>query len=110
MNYKFGKAIQQTKYNSILVYLHITPNSKNQYNNIQYNKWRDTIDIKLLSIPKNGKANKELLILLSNIFSIKMNDINIKFGIHNENKIIEIKNIDYNDLLEKLSNYINIKN
>ena len=39
-----------------------------------------------------------------------MNDINIKFGIHNENKIIEIKNIDYNDLLEKLSNYINIKN
>ena len=110
MNYKFGKAIKQTKYNSILIYFHIIPNSKNQYNNIQYNKWRDTIDIKLSSIPKNGKANKELLTLLSNIFSIKMTDINIKFGIHNENKIIEIKNINYSDLLEKLLNYLNLKN
>lgn len=39
-----------------------------------------------------------------------MTDINIKFGIHNENKIIEIKNMNYSDLLEKLLNYLNLKN
>lgn len=102
----FEKAIKKTKNNNILLFFHITSNSKIKSKYIYYNNWRNTFEIKLLSIAKNGKANKELLEYLSNIFSIKVTNIIIKSGLFNENKIIEIKNINYNYILEKLSIYL----
>ncbi|WP_202319320.1 DUF167 family protein [Archaeoglobus neptunius] len=44
----------------------VTPNSKSV--GFGYNQWRKTIEIRLKSPPRGGRANKELLQILSEIF------------------------------------------
>lgn len=46
--------------------------------------------IKLKSLPKNNKANIELIKLLSKHFNVSQKNIKIKHGLTNKNKIVEV--------------------
>lgn len=103
------KSIIKTNSHSLLVQIHVIPNTKTTNKKISFNRWRNTIEIKLSSIPKNGKANKELLNYICHILSHPLKDINIKSGHFKENKIIELKNIGYDYVIKIFSNLISLK-
>lgn len=50
----------------------------------------NTYKVNIKSAPEKGKANKELLKLLSDYFSISKSKINIKKGQTSRNKLIQI--------------------
>ncbi len=53
-------------------------------------KEEDEFLVKIKEKPKEGRANKELFIILSNYFNIPENKIRIIKGLKNRNKIFEI--------------------
>ncbi len=100
----FERAIKKNK-NTISINLHIISNSKIIAVS-GYNIWRNTIEIKVTCERKDGKANKELISYLSDIFNTNQSNINIKFGILNEYKVVEIKNINYKEIINKMSIFL----
>lgn len=62
------------------------------------------LEINLKSLPIDGKANQELIKLLSKELKITQAQINIKLGQSSKNKLIELL-----DLTEDNINYINNK-
>ena len=56
--------------------------------------------VNLTEPPVKGKANKQLIKLLSDYFSVSKFDINIKKGLTQRNKIIEIHNVDKNKFIQ----------
>ncbi len=49
-----------------------------------------TFKVRLSSVPENGKANEELIALLSKHFGCKKNQVRIVLGETSRNKVIEI--------------------
>lgn len=49
-----------------------------------------TFKVRLSSVPENGKANEELIALLSKHFGCKKNQVRIVLGETARNKVIEI--------------------
>lgn len=74
---------------SFSINVKVKPNSK--FNKIEFKNQKYTIYVS--DPPKKGKANKKIIKLLSDYFSISKSAINIKSGITNKNKIIEITNV-----------------
>jgi len=50
----------------VVIKIEVTPNSKNVA--FGYNKWRKAVEIKLKSPAKSGKANRELVEILNDLF------------------------------------------
>jgi uncharacterized protein (TIGR00251 family) len=63
----------------------------NSSGKIQVNGNEITISIK--SEPKHGKANKEMIKMISDFFGVPENSIHIISGLTSRKKIIEIQNI-----------------
>ncbi|OUJ19461.1 hypothetical protein AMET1_0131 [Methanonatronarchaeum thermophilum] len=67
-----------------------------------YNEWRQRIRIDVKEPPEKGKANKELINYLQNILSVNKNDISITKGHRQNKKTIKIRDIEPNQIIEKL--------
>lgn len=52
-----------------------------------------TLKVKVRAIPENGKANEEVIEVISDYFKVKKRDVLIERGMNSRSKIIEIKNI-----------------
>ena len=71
-----------------------------------FNEWRKRIQIKVKSEAKEGKANKELIQLLSQLFEVSINKVTIVTGAKSRNKTISIEGISESHTAEKLRNVI----
>ncbi len=93
------KFIQETK-ESILLKIAVKPNSRRQELIIEPKE--NYLFIRLLAPPDKGKANKELLKILSNFFKIPLSNFEITAGQTSRNKIVKISNVAKTLILEKL--------
>lgn len=60
------------------------------------------ITVKVTAAPERGKANGAIIKLLADKLNIKKSDITILRGQTSQNKIIEIKNITAQDVINKI--------
>ena len=75
----------------MILQVKIHPNSKEN----KIIKFNDNIlELKIKAPAIEGKANKELIKYLSEIFNIKKSSINIKNGEHSKIKLINIDGLD----------------
>jgi uncharacterized protein (TIGR00251 family) len=79
----------------------ITPNSA-QPGIKGYNRWRDRLMIKLRSQAKKGKANIELIKLLSNILNIELNQLNIIKGEHSTQKTLVLTGLEREVVIRRI--------
>ncbi len=77
--------------NNMFIEVHVKTNSKQQ--KIEKMSKRH-FRVYLNSIPEKGKANKELIALLSEYFHTAKSNILIKKGLTSTNKIIELPKIE----------------
>ena len=69
------------------IWIHVTTNSKKQ----GVRRGESRLEVKLTSRPVKGKANKELMSILSNFFGVPQTNIEIIKGIKSKNKLINVK-------------------
>ncbi len=67
---------------------------------VEIKKEQDVIKIKLKSKPEGGKANKELINILSKVLKVPKSSIIIVVGKTARNKVVEVKGMD-NDEIER---------
>jgi len=70
----------------MLIKIKVTPNAKRE----EIKKDGDLYKIYLVSPPRKGKANKELIKFLAKYFKVKKSEIQIKKGEKSRNKLVEI--------------------
>ena len=81
-----------------LILIHIQPNSsRNQV--LGVGKWRGRLKLSIMSPPISGKANSELLELLSSWLSVNKADVSIEKGHKSRKKSIRIKNLKSEQIL-----------
>ena len=78
----------------ILIFIQMLPNSSKK-SILGVDKWRGRLKVSVLSPPISGKANVELLELISSWASVRMKNIVIEKGHKTRQKTIRIKNIKY---------------
>ena len=59
--------------------------------------------VKVASPPVMGKANRELITLLSRVLGIAKNNLTIKKGHTNRSKVVDIYGLSQEDIIERLS-------
>jgi len=84
----------------------ITPNSA-QSGIKGYNRWRDRLMIKLRSKARKGKANMELIKLLSDILNIELNQLNIIKGEHSTQKTLELTGLEREVVIQRIFEALN---
>ena len=67
--------------------LKVIPNAKK----VEIKKEKEYLKVKLKSKPEGGKANKELIGILSKYFRIPKSKIRIIAGLKSRNKVVELK-------------------
>ncbi|MCD6383089.1 MAG: YggU family protein [Thermoplasmata archaeon] len=60
---------------------------------VGYDEWRGRIRIELRSPPEKGKANAELVELLSTVLGVERVDVKIVSGLSSRMKIIEVSSL-----------------
>jgi len=76
--------------NNMIIEVHVTTNAKKkQITKMSKRHFR----VSLISVPDKGKANKELLSLLSEHFNTAKSNISIIKGMSSKNKVIEISTL-----------------
>ncbi len=87
--------------NYILLNIEVKPGSKSaQINGI--NEWRNTLEVSVKSRAERGKANQEVIKLLSDILKLPLEDITIVKGDKSRQKVVKLSGIDSKDLIVKL--------
>jgi Uncharacterized conserved protein len=71
----------------MILTIKVKPNSKNQSIEEQPD---GSLIVHLKSPPVDGKANQELIVLLSKKFKVPKSSISIKCGLSSKNKLVEI--------------------
>ena len=84
----------------------ITPNSA-QSGIKGYNRWRDRLMIKLRSQAKKGRANIELIKLLSDILNIESNQLNIIKGEHSTQKTLVLTGLEREIVIQRIFEALN---
>ncbi len=63
---------------------------------------KDIVEASVISPPNKGKANKELIALISDFFNVPKSQISIVGGMKSREKIVRIEGIDETEVMEKL--------
>ena len=82
----------------VLIFLEIQPNSS-QKRILGVEQWRGRLKVSVTSPPISGKANSELLELLSSWLSINKADISIVKGHKSRKKSIRVKNVKSDQIM-----------
>ncbi|HUU77695.1 MAG TPA: DUF167 domain-containing protein [candidate division Zixibacteria bacterium] len=96
----FYDVITQTS-NGIIVKLTVKPNSKKQDFIID----QGFLFVSVKSPPDKGKANKELIKYLSEIFNISSSNFELISGQTSRDKKLLVTGIEYTELKEKIVDY-----
>ena len=60
------------------------------------------LHVRIAAPPVKGKANKELVLFLSQIIGVSKGSINIKSGLTSRRKVIAISGLDRDQIVERL--------
>jgi len=83
----------------VLIDVEVSPNASKTAI-LGYDRWRDAIKVSVKSPPKGGKANRELLEFLSDLFDCR---VEILKGERSTRKVVILKGVDYEKVLNVLS-------
>ncbi len=86
--------------NGVLIDLTVSPNAK-KTEIVGYNEWRKSIEVKVSSPPKGGKANAELIRFLKDVFG---RDVKIVKGQTSTQKTILVEGIGKDEAIKILRN------
>lgn len=95
-------AITEIK-DGVLLKIEVSPRS-DKFTISGYNKWRETVEIKIKAPPQKGKANKEIIKEFS---KITKTSVEIMSGHKSHQKTLKIFDVSKNDLLDILNPYFN---
>jgi uncharacterized protein (TIGR00251 family) len=95
------KAITPTK-DGVFLNIEVSPKS-DKFRIMGYNQWRESVDVKIKSLPQKGKANKEIITEFSKITKTVVEIIS---GHKSHHKTLKIYDIPENDLIEILKPYL----
>ena len=92
------KCITKTDY-GLIIKVMVVPNSKSQ--GIEgIDEWRGCLKVRVRAQAHKGKANKELIDLLSSSMSVPPSDLTIRSGETSKLKEIEIKGKELTEIVE----------
>jgi uncharacterized protein len=97
VNGVFMMAIKQTP-EGILVKIEVSPQS-DKFQITGYNKWRETLEVKVKALPTKGKANLEVIKEFSRLTG---RNVEIISGNKSQQKTLHIYKIDENEFLKIL--------
>lgn len=92
----------QGRRNGVLISLFVNPNSEESLFPAGYNKWRKAVEIKVSSPAEDGKANKEVVEVVSNFFSKSGKKVEIFSGVKSKRKKVFIEDISVSYAVEKV--------
>jgi|WetSurMetagenome_2_1015567.scaffolds.fasta_scaffold280236_1 uncharacterized protein len=85
-----------------LIAIEVTAGAKTNSFPAGYNTWRKTIGCRVTAPAVDGKANRAVISLISERFSIPAARVTIQSGALSSQKRVLVEGIDRNDLLERL--------
>ncbi|WP_455391912.1 DUF167 family protein [[Eubacterium] cellulosolvens] len=95
-----------SNHDQVFLDVDITPNSA-QPGLTGYNRWRDRLMFKIRSQARKGKANNELLLLLSDLLNVDSKNLNIIKGEHSTQKTIELRGLDRGQVIQRIFEALN---
>ena len=87
--------------------LFVTPGARSIIFPAGYNKWRGCVEIKVSSLAKDNKANKEVIKTVANFVNKPVENVYVVSGSKNRSKTILIKGISPDVVSEKLEESLN---
>jgi len=103
---KINKVVKKHQ-DGATINLFVTPGAKTVLFPAGYNKWRNSIDIKVKAPAKDSKANKEVIKTVANFIEKSIKDVLIISGSKNRSKTVLVKGITVNDISERLKESLN---
>ncbi|MCZ7372957.1 MAG: DUF167 domain-containing protein [Candidatus Methanoperedens sp.] len=94
-------AVRQT-HEGVILDLEISPGAK-KISVEGYNPWRRRIEVKLSERAEKGKANSQLIFLLSDLFNVDTGKVQIITGMKNSKKSVMIIGANLEDILKVLT-------
>lgn len=91
------KAVQEIE-EGILVKIEVSPKSS-KFEISGYNPWRDEIEVRIISIPQKGKANKEII---KEFTKLTKKPVEIVSGLKNQHKTLKIYDISKEEFIQHI--------
>lgn len=89
----------------VLLCLHVVPGSTQTTFPVQYNPWRNSIEIKVQSEAKENKANTETVETVAGFFQLTVKDVVLVSGEKKREKTVCLKNISIKTVNAKLEKF-----
>ena len=89
----------------VLLCLHVVPGSTQTTFPVQYNPWRNSIEIKVQSEAKEQKANTETIETVAGFFQLSVKDVVLVSGEKKREKTVCLKNISIRLVNAKLEKF-----
>jgi uncharacterized protein (TIGR00251 family) len=94
-------ALLEDRHGTIIV-LEVSPNSKTDSFPAGYNVWRKTIGCRGTAPAVEGKANRAIITLVSEILAVPATSVSIQSGATSSQKRVLVTGIHKKDLLDRL--------
>jgi len=89
----------------VLLFLHVVPGSTQTTFPVQYNPWRNSIEIKVRSKAKENKANTETIETVARFFQLSVKDVVLVSGEKKREKTVCLKKISIGAVSAKLEEF-----
>ncbi len=97
----FGDAIQSHP-KGLIIRFDVSPGASRLIVPSGFNPWRKAFEARLTEEPTGGKANRQLISAIAEIFSIPERDVEIMSGQKSAKKVLLVKGMDLNRALSLL--------
>jgi len=97
----FADALLEDRYGTIIA-LEVTANAKDNSFPAGYNVWRKTIGCRITAPAVEGKANRAIITLLSEILAVPATSVSIQSGATSSQKRVLVTGMSKKDLLVRL--------
>jgi uncharacterized protein (TIGR00251 family) len=94
-------ALLEDRHGTIIV-LEVSPNSKTDSFPAGYNVWRKTIGCRVTAPAVEGRANRAIITLVSEILAVPATSVSIQSGATSSQKRVLVTGIHKKDLLDRL--------
>ena len=97
----FSDALLEDRHGTIIA-LEVTTGANKDSFPAGYNVWRRTISCRVTALAVEGKANRAVITLVSNILGVPATSVSIQSGTTSSQKRVLVSGIDKKDLLLRL--------
>jgi uncharacterized protein (TIGR00251 family) len=87
-----------------IIALEVTTSTKHDSFPAGYNVWRKTIGCRITAPAVEGKANRAIITLVSEILAVPSNSVSIQSGAASSQKRVLVTGMNKKDLLDRLNN------